>query len=94
MQVPEDGAAAEEALPSGELVFKQRTALQKFGTSLKLMRALPWRRFKKGSVLTIEACRALLINSSLCAGCWLPPHAAASHVEIFQARGSGGRRHH
>lgn len=52
-QAPE--AAAEEPLPSGELVFKPRTALQRFGTSLKLIRALPWRRFKKGSVLTLEA---------------------------------------
>lgn len=52
MQVPQNGAV--EPLPSGDLVFKPRTALQRFATSLRLLRALPWRRFKKGSVLTIE----------------------------------------
>lgn len=41
-------------LPSGELVFTAPSGLQKFATSLRLIRALPWRRFKKGSVLVIE----------------------------------------
>ncbi|BDA50409.1 Protease 4 [Coccomyxa sp. Obi] len=43
-----------EELPSGALAFTPPTGLQKFMTSLRLIRALPWRRFKKGSVLVIE----------------------------------------
>jgi hypothetical protein len=59
-QAAGNGAAAEEEpLPSGELVFRPRTPLQRFGTSLKLARALPWRRFKKGSVLVIEVTHSL-----------------------------------
>ena len=41
-------------LPSGKLTYTAPTGMQKFGTSLRLIRALPWRRFKKGSVLVLE----------------------------------------
>ena len=41
-------------LPSGKLTYAAPTGMQKFATSLRLIRALPWRRFKKGSVLVIE----------------------------------------
>ncbi|KAK9917362.1 hypothetical protein WJX75_003547 [Coccomyxa subellipsoidea] len=47
----ENGA---EPLPTGELVFTPPTGFQKLLTSARLARALPWRRFKKGSVLVIE----------------------------------------
>ncbi|EIE22855.1 protease IV with duplicated peptidase family U7 domain-containing protein [Coccomyxa subellipsoidea C-169] len=50
-QASDNGA---EPLPSGDLVFTPLTGFQKFVTSTKLARALPWRRFKKGSVLVIE----------------------------------------
>ena len=36
------------------LVYTAPSGMQKFATSLRLIRALPWRRFKKGSVLVIE----------------------------------------
>ena len=41
-------------LPSGKLTYAAPTGMQKFATSLRLIRALPWRRFKKGSVLVLE----------------------------------------
>ena len=41
-------------LPSGKLTYTAPTGMQKFATSLRLIRALPWRRFKKGSVLVLE----------------------------------------
>ena len=62
-----DGAQAGEAsgsgqtakkppppLPSGELVFEPRNAGQRAATSFRLLFALPWRRFKKGSVLQLD----------------------------------------
>lgn len=36
------------------LKFKERDAAQRFQTSCKLALALPWRRFKKGSFLSIK----------------------------------------
>ncbi len=51
LQASENGAGG---LPNGELVYKAPSGMQKFATSLRLIRALPWRRFKKGSVLVIE----------------------------------------
>ena len=51
LQASENGAGG---LPSGDLVYKAPSGMQKFATSLRLIRALPWRRFKKGSVLVIE----------------------------------------
>lgn len=36
--------------------YQAPTASDKFWTSLKLIFALPWRRFKKESVLTIKVC--------------------------------------
>ena len=51
-------------LPSGDLVYEQRNAGQRAATSFRLIFALPWRRFKKGSVLQLDvrtlvpACRA------------------------------------
>ncbi|KAK9824686.1 hypothetical protein WJX72_012391 [[Myrmecia] bisecta] len=58
---PEQGEAAGDSadngagpLPSGDLVYEAPSALDRFWTSLKLLRALPWRRFKKGSVLVLE----------------------------------------
>lgn len=43
-----------EELPESELTYKEPTGMDKFLTSAKLSFALPWRRFKKGSVLVIE----------------------------------------
>ena len=40
--------------PSGELVFEPPSGPKRLATSLALLRALPWRRFKKDSVLVIE----------------------------------------
>ena len=42
------------ALPSGEMVFEPPSGPKRLATSLALLRALPWRRFKKDSVLVIE----------------------------------------
>lgn len=58
VQASENGA---EPLPTGELVFTPPTGFQKLLTSARLARALPWRRFKKGSVLVIEvSCQIVL----------------------------------
>lgn len=51
LQTSDNGAVG---LPSGELVYTAPSGMQRFATSLRLIRALPWRRFKKGSVLVIE----------------------------------------
>ena len=51
LQASDNGAGG---LPSGELVYTAPSGMQRFATSLRLIRALPWRRFKKGSVLVIE----------------------------------------
>lgn len=50
------GAQAEpkKELPSGELVYTARTGGKAAATAFRLLFALPWRRFKKGSVLVIE----------------------------------------
>ena len=64
------GQAAKEAsppLPSGDLVYEQRNAGQRAATSFRLIFALPWRRFKKGSVLQLDvrfcACLSVPIRS-------------------------------
>jgi protease-4 len=36
------------------MVYKPPNGPQRLATSLALLRGLPWRRFKKGSVLVIE----------------------------------------
>lgn len=41
-------------LPSGDMVYEAPGGFRKFLTSLALTRALPWRKFKKGSMLVIE----------------------------------------
>ncbi len=54
---PDAAAAATEApkpLPDGKLVYTPPSGMDKFWTSLKLSFALPWRRFKKGSVLVMK----------------------------------------
>ena len=38
--------------------YKRPKQSARLGTRFKLTRALPWRRFKKGSVLTMKACHA------------------------------------
>ena len=43
-------------LSGSHLKFKEPSGMQKFVTSLKLLRARPWRRFKKGSVLVFKVC--------------------------------------
>lgn len=48
----------EEDLP--ELEYRAPSGMDKFWTGTKLAFALPWRRFKKGSVLTIEVCICLV----------------------------------
>ncbi len=51
------GQAAKEAsppLPSGDLAFEARNAGQRAATSFRLIFALPWRRFRKGSVLQLD----------------------------------------
>ena len=45
-------------LPAGTPVFTAPKGLQSFWTSVRLSLAPPWRRFKKGSVLVIEASHA------------------------------------
>jgi len=45
---------APPAFPSGDMVYKPPNGPQRLATSLALLRGLPWRRFKKGSVLVIE----------------------------------------
>ena len=45
---------AEDQLYKGELTFRAPTSSQQFWTSCRLFFALPWRRFKKDSVLAIE----------------------------------------
>ena len=70
LQASENGAVG---LPSGDLVYKAPSGMQKFATSLRLIRALPWRRFKKGSVLVIEvSCQPMLLSKD-CHSC-LPRH--------------------
>ena len=76
-------AAADDLLPSGELVFKPRTALQRFGTSLKLLRALPWRRFKKGSVLTLEASLPLALYSGAVPGWYMSMCSEICYLSVF-----------
>ncbi|KAK9846465.1 hypothetical protein WJX81_004557 [Elliptochloris bilobata] len=45
---------AAAAFPSGELVYEPPSGPKRLATSLALLRALPWRRLKKDSVLVIE----------------------------------------
>lgn len=66
-------------LPTGALVYKAPSGGRKLLTSLALMRAFPWRKFKKGSMLVIEvrsseagACRRILCG---CMGLWVRTHA-------------------
>ena len=67
LQSSDNGAVG---LPSGELVYTAPSGMQTFATSLRLIRALPWRRFKKGSVLVIEvSCRVHALWIALVA--WL-----------------------
>ena len=42
-------------LTGRSLNFKPPSAVQKFWTTWKLLRARPWRRFQKGSVLIMKA---------------------------------------
>ena len=41
-------------LPSGDLAYEPRNAGQRAATSFRLLFALPWRRFRKGSVLQLD----------------------------------------
>lgn len=55
-----DAVSTDDAdLPIGEPVYKAPTGGEKFMNSLRLLRALPWRRFQKGSILVIEVKLAL-----------------------------------
>ena len=55
-----------EALPLGELVYQPLSTSERFWTSFRLIFALPWRRFKKGSFLSFEVCRVLsLVHSHM-----------------------------
>eukprot|EP00195_Chlamydomonas_chlamydogama_P015757 CAMPEP_0202909918 /NCGR_PEP_ID=MMETSP1392-20130828/50619_1 /ASSEMBLY_ACC=CAM_ASM_000868 /TAXON_ID=225041 /ORGANISM="Chlamydomonas chlamydogama, Strain SAG 11-48b" /LENGTH=725 /DNA_ID=CAMNT_0049599831 /DNA_START=187 /DNA_END=2361 /DNA_ORIENTATION=- len=47
-------AADAQPLPEGVLTYKEPSGGQKFWTSFKLAFALPWRRFKKDSVLVFK----------------------------------------
>ena len=66
---PGNGQAGKESLPlpSGDLVYEARNAGQRAATSFRLIFALPWRRFKKGSVLQLDVrlCSPLFLNNSL-----------------------------
>lgn len=42
------------AFPSGNMVYSPPSGPKRLATSLALLRALPWRRFKKDSVLVLE----------------------------------------
>ncbi len=48
-----------EALPEQELVWAEPSGGDKAWTSWKLLWALPWRRFKSGSVLTLKLSGAI-----------------------------------
>ena len=57
-----NGAAAAvtvEALPEQELEWVEPSGGQRAWTSWKLLWALPWRRFKSGSVLTLKLSGAI-----------------------------------
>jgi hypothetical protein len=49
---PDSGPAPLE--PPAVLQYTEPSASQRFWTSVRLAFALPWRRFKKGSVLTFK----------------------------------------
>ncbi|KAG1677042.1 hypothetical protein FOA52_001212 [Chlamydomonas sp. UWO 241] len=48
------GSIRNEDLPTGALVYTEPTGMDMFLTSCRLAFALPWRRFKKGSVLVMK----------------------------------------
>lgn len=73
------GGSTDDPLPT-ILIFKEPDAQQRFQTSCKLALALPWRRFKKGSFLSIklEGMRGCLVRSCRIlfdAGCGCMIHA-------------------
>ncbi len=51
---PVEAAPPAAPLPEGELKFVEPSGGDKFWTRCKLIFALPWRRFKKDSVLTMK----------------------------------------
>jgi protease-4 len=77
--------------PPAPLQYQEPSSSDKFWTSFKLAFALPWRRFKKESVLTFKVrCRAL---PSECAASWgrsspdaRPPFPLATHL-LLQLEG-------
>lgn len=47
------GAYDDDKYPSGEFVFRRRSVVENFLVKTRLFFALPWKRFKSGSVLTV-----------------------------------------
>ena len=52
-------STAEALLPLGDFVYRPLSVTERFWTSFRLIFALPWRRFKKGSILAFEVCPVL-----------------------------------